>query len=107
MPVGQEATDFGGGGGFARVAADRVAPGVEPDRGAGVVQHQLIEAVAGEIVVVPCAVFVVVALPVVEDVLGADDTANAGQFHAAPLYLFSRGVGVVLARVMEVGGVGV
>ena len=56
---------------------------------------------------VPLAAFVVRALLVVEHVLGADDAAHAGQFHAAALDGFGGCVGVELARLGERGGVGV
>ena len=78
VPVGEEAADRQGGGGLAGVVANLVAPGVELHGRARVVQDKFVEAVAGQIALVPFAAFVVSALLVVEHVLGADDAADAG-----------------------------
>ena len=96
-----------GGGWLAGVVAHLVAPGVELHGCARVVQDEFVEAVAGQIALVPLAAFVIGALLVVEYVLGADDAADASQFHAAALDFFRGGVRVELARLVEGGGVGV
>ena len=96
-----------GCGWLAGVVANFVAPSVELHGRARVVQDEFVEAVAGQIALVPLAAFVIGALLVVEHVLGADDAAHASQFHAAALDFFRGGIRIELARFVESGGVGV